>query len=229
MALGGVSAVRAVLVDVLGTLVELRPPAPALRRALREEAGVDIGDETAQRAFGAEIEHYRAHHLEGGTPEGLERLRDDCAAVLHEAIGEPDLDRALVREAMLAALEFAPYPDAAPALRELRRRGLRLVAVSNWDCSLAKWLERARLGELLDGAVSSAAAGEAKPAPAPFRAAIELAGVAPAEAVHVGDSPVADIEGAAGVGVRAVLIDRARVSDPAAGRIASLAEVASLI
>ena len=55
---------RAVLLDALGTLVELQPPAPRLRAALRE-AGFEVDEERAAAGFGAEIAYYLEHHLEG--------------------------------------------------------------------------------------------------------------------------------------------------------------------
>ena len=78
---------RAVLFDALGTLVRLEPPAPRLRAALRRTAGVDVGEQAAERGFAAEIGFYLENHMRGGDEAGLEALRDDCAAVLHEALG----------------------------------------------------------------------------------------------------------------------------------------------
>jgi putative hydrolase of the HAD superfamily len=230
VALRGV--IRAVLLDALGTLVELEPPGPRLRRALSERAGVDVGAAVADSAFAAEIEHYLAHHLEGGDDAGLERLRDDCAAVMHAALGLDDLDRSTVRAAMLDSLRFTAFADAAPALRELRVRGLRLVVASNWDRSLADRLAETGLGELLDGAVSSAEAGAAKPDQAPLLVALELAGAEPGEAVHVGDSAVNDVGAARAAGVRPILLVRERgahAAPPGVATVTSLAEVASLL
>jgi putative hydrolase of the HAD superfamily len=133
---------------------------------------------------------------------------------------------------MLAALRFRAVPDAQPALRELRARGLRVVAASNWDASLPDVLERTGLAPHLDGAVSSAVVGAAKPDPAVFAAALDLAGCAAADALHVGDSPVADVEGARAAGVRAVLVDRRGVLDeppPGVPRLASLDELPALL
>jgi len=225
--------VRGVLLDALGTLVELQPPAPRLRKALRELAGVDVGEEAAAKGFAAEIAHYRANHLRGGDEAGLDALRDDCAAVLREALGEalgePRLDAATVRRAMLEALEFRAYPDAPPALRALSARGVRLVVASDWDCSLPYWLARTGLAELLDGAVSSAVVGEAKPSPAVFRAALEIAGVSPAQALHVGDSVDKDVAGARAAGLRAVLMARDGLASDGVEAIRSLEELTSLI
>ena len=82
----------------------------------------------------------------------------------------------------------------------------------------------------MDGAASSAVVGHAKPAPAVFEAALEIAGVAPDEALHVGDSLDNDIEGARAAGIRAVLVDRSGGPRPAGVEtVRSLEEVASLI
>ncbi len=220
--------IRAVLIDALGTLVELQPPAPRLQAALLEATGLDIGAKAAERGFAAEIAYYLDHHMEGGDPAGLERLRDDCARVMQEAVAVPGLDLRAVRHAMVASLEFTAFGDAEPALRALRDRGLRLVAVSNWDCSLALWLRSAGIGHLLDGAVSSAEVGQPKPSPAIFRAALEIAGVEAAEALHVGDSIHNDMEGARAAGIRGVLVDRGGPGPAGVLCVRSLEEVASL-
>ena len=59
-----------------------------------------------------------------------------------------------------------------------------------------------------ESAVSSAAAGARKPDPAIFEPALELAGCAPEEALHVGDTVEEDVEGARAAGIRPLLIDR---------------------
>ena len=223
---------KAVLLDVLGTLLELEPPGPALREEIERLTGVDVGEERAQAAFAAEISYYLAHHMEGCDMEAVDGLRDRCAEEIRRALAIDELDHATAREAMLAALRFRAFDDAAPLLRELRGRGLRLVAASNWDASLPEGLERTGLAPYLDGAVSSAVVGAAKPDPAVFRAALELARCEPAEAFHVGDSPEGDVEGARAAGIAVALLDRNGVlPDPPPGvaRIASLAELPSVI
>ena len=219
---------RAVLLDALGTLVRLEPPAPRLRAELHRTCGVDIGEDAAERAFGAEIAYYLEHHLEGRDERSLDDLRDRCAAVLVRALDDEPLELPAAREALLGSLEFTPFADAAPALRALRDRGLRLVVASNWDCSLPGFLERAGLLELLDGVVSSAEVGRAKPAPEVFLEALRVAGARPEEALHVGDSIENDVEGARRAGLRAVLVARdGRVPDGVEA-VRSLEELASL-
>jgi putative hydrolase of the HAD superfamily len=221
---------RAVLLDALGTLVRLKPPAPRLRAELAR-LGFDVDAAACERAFAAEIAYYLEHHTGGRGRESLAELRDRCAAVLHHELGVPDMPVAAAREAMLAAIHFEPYPDAAPALHELRARGLRTVVVSNWDCSLPEVLERAGLVALLDGVVTSAEVGARKPDPAPFEAALRLAGCAADEAVHAGDGVAVDVEGARAAGIRAVLVDRGAGERPPPGVpvIAGLGELAAVI
>ena len=219
---------RAVLLDALGTLVELQPPAPRLR-ALLADAGFEVSEEQAAAGFGAEIAYYLDHHMEGSDRDRLDDLRDRCAAVMMEALALPGLDHATARRAMLGALEFRAFDDVEPALRELRESGLRLVVLSNWDCSLPDWLGPAGVLELVDGVLASAVVGVAKPDPEPFRRALELAGAEASEALHVGDSPEKDVEGARAAGIRPVLV--ARAGDPPAGVevIRSLRELPSLL
>ena len=222
------SEVRAVLLDALGTLVELQPPAPRLQRLLRG-SGVDVTKEQAAAGFAAEIAYYLDHHLDGSDPERLERLRDRCAEELRRALEMPGLDHPTARRAMLDALEFTPYPDVVPALGELRERGIALVIASNWDCSLPEWLRPTGILELVDGVVTSAEVGAAKPNPRVFERALTVAGVEPGAALHVGDKVDNDLEGAAAAGVRAVLVQREGEPPPGVEAIRSLRELSPLV
>jgi putative hydrolase of the HAD superfamily len=220
--------VTAVFLDALGTLVELQPPAPRLRARLAEE-GFEVSEERAAAGFAAEISYYLAHHLEGSDRERLEGLRDRCATAMMEALELSGLDHATARRAMLGALEFTPFPDALEGLGELRGRGHTLVVVSNWDCSLPDWLGPTGLLELVDGVVTSAEVGAAKPAPEVFRRALDMAGVDGAGAVHVGDSLDNDVEGARAAGIRPILIRRDGTGAAGVETVPALTEVPALV
>jgi putative hydrolase of the HAD superfamily len=209
--MGGEIRGRAVLLDAMGTLLTFGDPAPRLRAALRERLGADVGEAAARAALRAEIAHYRAHLHLGRDAASLAALRTDCAEAMRPALG-PAAAAAPVAElttALLEALVFSAYPDAAPALRVLRAGGWRLVVVSNWDASLPERLAETGLSDLVDGAVASAELGAAKPDGAIFARGLALAGVRAADAWHVGDSVEADVEGALAAGIRPVLISRA--------------------
>jgi putative hydrolase of the HAD superfamily len=203
---------RAVFLDALGTLVELQPP----WIALRERIPSVVSDERLVAAVRAEMDYYREHAHEGRDATSLADLRERCASVLSHQLGFE-----VSVESLVESVRFDAYEDAVPALTALRERGLRLAAVSNWDCSLGRVLERCGLAGLLDGTVSSAEAGARKPDPAIFAPALELVGCRPGEALHVGDTPEEDVAGAEAAGIRVLLLDR----DGTGGEISSLVQI----
>lgn len=109
---------------------------------------------------------------------------------------------------------------ARATLGELKFRGLGLGVVSNWDERLPLLLERVGLAPFFDVVAVSSLVGVEKPHPGIFRFALERLGVAPEEALHVGDSQRDDVEGAEGAGMRALRLDPA-----GGGDLASLAEL----
>jgi putative hydrolase of the HAD superfamily len=210
--MGAQATPRAILLDALGTLVRLEPPAPRLRAAVLERFGIDVGTQAAEGAMRAEIAYYRSHMDTAGDADGLAALRLRCAEVVREALWlEASAEEVL--PALLGALEFTPFDDVEPALQQLRGAGVRLVVVSNWDVSLHEVLARTGLDRCVDGALASAEVGAAKPDPAIFARALSVAAVEPADAWHVGDSWDADVEGAIAAGLRPVLLDRGAVAD----------------
>ena len=215
---------RALLLDALGTLLELEPPVEPLRRELRTRFGVELSAVEAGAALRAEIAFYRAHHDEAADRERLADLRTRAALALRDALvtareGDPlagaeareqvrELRLAPLTAALLAALRFRPFDEVPAVLRAARERGVRLVVVSNWDVSLHDVLAETGLARLLDGVVTSAEAGSAKPDGAIFARALELAGTSAAEALHVGDSVEHDVAGALAAGIEPLLVVR---------------------
>ena len=201
---------EAILLDALGTLVGIVPPAGPLMRLLAERHGIRVEAEAVGRALRAEMAHYRAHCLGAADAASLARLREECAEVIARELGDPvaAIDRAELTQTLLDALRFAAYPEVAAVLGRLRAGGARLVVVSNWDISLHEALAQAGLSPLVDGVVCSAAVGAAKPSPAVFRAGLALAGVPADRAVHVGDSYDEDVAGARAAGIAPILLTR---------------------
>lgn len=188
-----------VTVDVYGTLVALEDPVPALDQALRRRAVARSRDEIAA-AFGMEIEYYRARASEGRDHGSLTRLRRDCCGVFLASLAA-ELDPTEFLPDFVASLHFRPEPGALEALRLLRSRGLALAVVSNWDCSLEQRLEETGLLGYFDCVASSALVGVPKPDPRIFRYALERLSIAPARALHIGDTDD-DRVGATSVGMR---------------------------
>jgi putative hydrolase of the HAD superfamily len=197
-------------------------PAPLLSERL------GVAEDVAAAAIRAEIAYYRAHLHEGRDAASLADLRRRSAEAMRPALGL-EISGEELTAALLASLRFRAYPDAAPALRELRTAGLRIVVLSNWDSSLHERLAETGLAPLVDGAVASAELGHAKPERAIFEHALALAGADAGSALHAGDSPDADVAGALAAGLRAVLVARgARPAASPAPVIGSLAELPAL-
>ncbi len=206
-------APRAILLDALGTLVSLEPPAPRLRAELSERFGLAISPAQATDAIAAEIAYYRAHLDEARDPASLAALRSRCAEALRGALPPQPSLRAIANgeltQALLASLSFTVFADAPPALAAWRGAGAPIVVVSNWDVSLHDVLARLTLAPLIDAVLTSAQAGARKPSPAIFEQALALAGCGPEQAVHIGDSLEEDVAGARAAGIEPVLISRA--------------------
>jgi HAD superfamily hydrolase (TIGR01509 family) len=187
----------AVTVDAYGTLVVLADPVPALREGLRA-LGVERDAEAVAHAFAKESAYYTERSFEGRDEESLFRLRRDCAAIILDELAAEDLEPEAFVERFVAALRFELLPGAAGALVALRRRGLALAVVSNWDYGLTERLQGLGLGDV--AVVTSAEAGAPKPEPAAFLRALEVLAVRPERTLHVGDSE-ADEAGARAAGM----------------------------
>ena len=212
-------APRAILLDALGTLVALEPPAPRLVALLRERHGIEVAPQEARRALGVEMSYYREHCVAAADAERLAALRLECAAILARGLGGGvmELPPASLLPTLLDSLHFAPYPEVPAALERWRAAGARLVVASNWDISLHDVLRETGLRDRLDAVATSAEVGASKPAGELFAAALALAGAPAAEAIHVGDSLAQDVEGAIAAGIEAVWLRRSGDADqPAA-------------
>lgn len=130
---------------------------------------------------------------------------------------------------ILGPASLVLYSDVVPVLQELRRRGLPLAVVSNWQCGLAHFCHDLGIGDLLDHVLASAEVGRAKPEPGIFREASRRLGVLPEKTLHVGDSIVDDLTGARAAGLQALLVRRESDSDEMSASIADLWGVLDLL
>jgi HAD superfamily hydrolase (TIGR01509 family) len=95
---------------------------------------------------------------------------------------------------------------SAAALGRLRAAGFRLAVVSNSDGRVEQALEAAGLRDYFEVVIDSGRLGVEKPDPRIFHAALEALGVAPEEALYVGDLYEIDVLGAQAAGMEAVLL-----------------------
>ena len=200
---GSGQALRAILFDAGNTLVFLDYDrlADGVGRALGLPLTAEglasrapDASEAMERAGGTDQERATVY-LEtlfrlGGVPaERLDEVRA-CLVRMHE-------DRHLwcsVHERTHAALD------------RLRAAGLRLGVVSNSDGRVVQALEAAGLSDSFDVVIDSGVVGIEKPDPRIFQAALDALGVAPQEALYVGDLFEVDVVGARAAGIEAVLL-----------------------
>lgn len=210
---------RLVCLDAGFTLLSPRRTLADSLAGVLQESGhpVDRGDlrrawDVADRWFWDE--YHRPDNATWGDDAEIERTWREYHALMLRELGFADREHELM-DAILAS-QFAAdawelYPDVEPALAALQRMpGLAIGVISDWGSNLEGILAELGLGRYLDFTLASGAVGLAKPDPALFRLALDRGDVAADEAVMVGDSVRADVEGARAAGLDAVLIARPR-------------------
>jgi putative hydrolase of the HAD superfamily len=214
----------AVLFDAFGTLIELDRPFDRLREVVRDRLGVDVNPQDAERAFRQEMAYYAEHCHLGRDDDSVAALRLRCAELL---VAELALDAPAGRlvDTLADAIVYRVYDDVQPTLDWLRERGTAVAVVSNWDCTLPDVLASAGID--IPTVVDSATAGAPKPDPRIFREALARLGVESSRALHVGDTPDADGEGARAAGIDVRLIERNGSGGESA--IRSLTDVLELV
>jgi HAD superfamily hydrolase (TIGR01509 family) len=212
--------IRLVTFDFWDTLVTDSPENLRAQRALRVvairralgDAGAPVSETEAEdiheRSGMALAERFWSLHCDPSPDEQLRIVLDT---------GRPGTAARLDPAAFAAALDayispvLAYPPDLCPgadrAVRDLAARGVSLGIVSNTGRTpgviLRRVLERHGLLGYFGAISYSDEVGYRKPQARIFHVTLERAGVAPGEAVHIGDNPDADVVGAQGVGMRA--------------------------
>lgn len=223
-------------------LSPVRSLSEALRGVLAEHGHV-VTDDELHRAWEAANTWFSEDYHRPGNDTWADDARIDETwrqyhAVMLAELGLEDLHHRLID--LILAAQYAPdswelYPDVRPAVSQLRAAGLRLGIVSDWGSNLLPIVEGLGLATELDFVLASGAVRISKRDPALFRMAAERVGVAPGEALMVGDTISADVEGARAAGMDGVLLRRPEWGDgrhpapPDVTVIASLAELPAIV
>jgi putative hydrolase of the HAD superfamily len=215
--------IRAILFDLWGTLI-WEGPAGEVRR--REDARLNAAV-TALEAHGLPRERVDVARAFRAAGDELGRIhaegRDISAEArtilylrhLDEGIAARLTDegwRALHRAVLAAALEVRPQPiaGALASLAHAKAVGLTTVLVSNAGVTpgfvLREILDGHGALPWLDHTVFSDEVELSKPSPGIFEHALGAAGVAPDEAVFVGDQPILDVLGPRNAGIWSVQV-----------------------
>lgn len=188
----------AVTFDANGTLIRLVDPVPDLERLLRER-GVERSSDAIRRAFEAEGRVYSGRAALAHGPGAFATVQRDCTGVFLEEL-EAGLDREEFMPFYVGAMRFETVPGVPQSLERLRRAGLELAVVANFDPTLRARLDELGLASAFSAIVTPAEAGVAKPDARIFELALERLHVTPQRTLHIGDGAV-DEEGAATAGV----------------------------
>lgn len=185
------SRIRAVILDVDGTLIDSNDA--------HARAYVDAGEE-----LGYELDFEKVRRLIG---MGGDKLLPRAAGLEEESEkgGKlTDRKKQIFKERYLPTLK--PTPGARQLLHRLRDDGMKLVvATSAKKDEMGGLLEQAEIADLIQDATSSSDAEESKPDPDIVEAALEQAGFPADQVVMIGDTPY-DVEAANRAGVRIIAV-----------------------
>ncbi len=217
---------QALFLDAAGTLIEPAEPVADVYARAAAAFGQPVEAAVVRRWFGVAFSGI-ADPQYGSHPDGdaaeREWWRQVVGTVFEKSLGAsaPDGFPSPCFEALFEhyaePAAWRVFPEVPGVLAEARAAGLRLAVVSNFDLRLHGIL--AGHGLHFDEVITSADARARKPDAAIFRMALDRLGLQSREVLHAGDSPVADIDGAAAAGIDACLICR-----PASDLRAFLAE-----
>jgi HAD superfamily hydrolase (TIGR01509 family) len=189
----------AVTLDANGTLIRLVDPVPKLDRVLKER-GVERPEGEIRRAFEAEGAVYATRAIDARDRDSFATVQRECTAVFLDELGANGLDPGEFAPLYVATMRFEVMPGVHDALQRLRRRGLELAVVANFDPTLRERLEELGLAASFSAIVTPADAGAGKPDRRIFQVALERLRVPPSRALHIGDGS-RDEEGARAAGM----------------------------
>ncbi len=209
--------IKAVLFDMFDTLMIIERNhefySPSLMRMYRylKSKGVDVPfDEFNAAYIEARDRLYVQADVEWGEPHFNVRVSEALKLLGYNYdVSDPTVTGA-TDEFCDEFMTFVRIDaEAEPTLRTLHTK-YKLGIVSNFaipEC-VFKLLKASRIDRLFDVVVVSGAVNKRKPSAEIFKSALMLMGVSASEAVFVGDTIDADIEGAKAVGMKAIYIER---------------------
>lgn len=196
---------RAITIDLDDTLWPMLPVLRGAERALGDWLSVNAP--ATARHLDAETRMALRQAVMADHPERVHDvgfLRLELLRRALRAAGEsPSLAQPAYEEFMNARQQVRLYEDVLPILGAWSSQ-MPLVAVTNGNADL----RRIGLADYFVGIVSAHEIGCAKPDPRAFHAACRIAGVEPAETLHIGDDLRLDVEGAIAAGMQAVWLLR---------------------
>jgi putative hydrolase of the HAD superfamily len=204
-----------VFFDMGSTLADLNPSYEVIYHKVFQKAGYDLplGDvESAISSSWDIVTEEDAVTAYDSTLEGTQTWQREVEERIMERLNiRPDV-REEVFWGIIQAFEdpasYRLYDDAISTLETLKQAGLRLAIISNWSWHLPDLCESLGLTPYFEQIFTSARMGYAKPHPEIFRKALAGMNITPNQAIHIGDSFKADVNGASAVGIHPVWLRR---------------------
>lgn len=159
-----------------------------------------------------------------------ESLLDDIVSGVLTTL-EVDFEREIIRNAVdegLKTRKVCWYSDAIETLLVLRKTGYKLGLISNTHWRLLENV-RDEFNKYFHIITLSYEHGYAKPHPSIFQATLKKLGVSASHCLHVGDDPIADFQGAKGVGMRTAFIKRQKEEADADAKIEQLSDLLNFL
>ena len=207
--------ITAVFFDLYGTLAGFTPSRYEIQSEACADFDVKLTPEGVLRGY-ALADAYMAEQnavrplRELNRDERIRFFAEYERRVLRGSGVEVSAERAaeIWRRVRQVPYEMTRFDDVLPAMDLLKMRGLTLGLISNINRDGGELAESLGLTPYLDFTVTSIEVGAEKPHPPIFLAALAKAGAEPRDVVHVGDQITSDVEGARGVGISPILLDR---------------------
>ncbi len=221
---GNFKDIRAVLFDVGGTLVH--PDYLVIQRVL-----ADFG---LQEELGRIRATESAAKLAAQQPNAVTPWKSFFGGWFR-ALGVPESDLAQLIDRVWQQhrsknLWSEVTEDTVPTLRALQKGKFKLGVISNSDGTAQSLLDGLDLAAYFDVIVDSEVVGARKPDAAIFEFALNTLDVEPRHALYIGDVYDADVLGARGAGLMAVLFDpHMQATETGCVRIRRLDEVLDLV
>jgi putative hydrolase of the HAD superfamily len=206
--------IKFIFFDAAGTLFHLPRGVGWHYRDVALRHGWDLREEELRRAFGSVWQEMPARAAsraprkdddKGWWRELVERVLDRCAVASDRGACDAYFEE-LYREFTRPGV-WELFPEVREALAGLQPR-FRLGVISNFDGRLRLILDHLGISGLFHPVVISSEVGADKPDAWIFEQALTQAGVAPGEALHVGDDPERDWQGAHAAGLRVFRLSR---------------------
>lgn len=209
------TGLRVIFFDATGTLIGLPHGVGHHYSEVARRSGLDVSKAVLDKAF-------RAAWTSMAAPKVTRVSRPDddkgwWRKLVHRVLDSlPErvpatFDREGYFEELYAEFAKPGVWDVFPETRSVLARlsgEYRLGIISNFDRRLHLILDELGIGSLFKHVIVSSEVGADKPDPWIFQEALRIAGVRASEALHAGDEPKSDWEGAAAAGMQVFRLKR---------------------